>query len=212
MPACPYECGKYTNLTERDSCLMQCYESCSDNCGQQCLAEIDSEHTKWVFEFWAMLGFFVAFSLAVVGWYFSRKHRRETVKLMNQIEGIYRTYSKHRDDCVQELDNLKSVIKTEYSENKIEEENFNYLNQIINEDIAKIHRKETLSLMSQIDEIYNKFAKKRNVCLVELNKLKNKIKDEYSESVIVEANFHYLIERINNYISTLKKRSAIRNK
>ena len=69
---------------------------------------------------------------------------------------------------------------------------------------SRTNRKEKLKIIDQIEDIYYRFKGNRDVCIQKLNEIRQSVKDEYAQHKLDEANFNFLIDRIEHYVYELR--------
>ncbi|MCF7860764.1 hypothetical protein K9M79_00840 [Candidatus Woesearchaeota archaeon] len=154
-------CGKLCS----EEGISGCDELCSDHCVLECLGNKqsivecntmckdnrirqtestdtdDEEKVRWTFEFWAMVGVFVALGAGAVGWHYSKIHRKKTIEYLENVDQVFNSYRTEKDICYVKLEELKNTLKESFKKDNIDETNFDFILKRI-EKYEKELRKE----------------------------------------------------------------------
>jgi hypothetical protein len=71
--------------------------------------------------------------------------------------------------------------------------------------ISKMHRKETVKFIDEIDDIYHKYNTQQGICIEQLNAVRKELKDEFDKGKIDIENLNLLMARIDKHMDELKK-------
>ncbi len=131
-------------------CIEECYIDCSKTCRNECAGAVESEAQEggfnWSFEFWAMLGFLALLVTTIGGWRASSINRKESLKIMDKIENIFKEYKNDTKVCISKLEEIRKVVKDEYAEKKLDENAFNFLIKRIEHYVEELEKQNKNNL------------------------------------------------------------------
>ncbi|MFW6383180.1 MAG: hypothetical protein ACOCZQ_00895 [Nanoarchaeota archaeon] len=154
---CYSVCHRFCNIPciedcEDSSCIEECYVDCSKTCRNECAGSMDNETLEegfnWSFEFWAMLGFLALLVTTIGGWRASSVNRRESLKIMDRIENIFKENKSNTKVCISKLEEIRKVVKDEYAEKKLDESAFNFLIKRIEHYVEELERQKQNQLVN----------------------------------------------------------------
>lgn len=94
---------------------------------------------KSSFEFdWEMIAVFMGILTSVTGWYVSKKHRKETLLLINEIDGAYDGSKLNPKESLDKLTQIKERLKKEFDTDKLDEATFQLLYKMVERDISEV--------------------------------------------------------------------------
>ncbi|NTV24025.1 MAG: hypothetical protein HGA85_06685 [Nanoarchaeota archaeon] len=76
---------------------------------------------------WGMVGVIIGMATTGFGWYQARRQRKETLKLMDSIDTIYKSNSAQKSKCAEDLEKEIAELKAEFEKDRINEVDFKLL-------------------------------------------------------------------------------------
>jgi hypothetical protein len=69
---------------------------------------------------------------------------------------------------------------------------------------SRLHRHEAVMFLDQMENIFTQYRYQQDMCVVELQKLKTQLKEDFRRGKIDESNFDFILQKIESYLSQLE--------